>query len=218
MTDTGAETGEKTINDTILDATLRILAQNKVSGTRMHLIAAEAGTSQSNLHYHYPTKNDLLLAAFHRIQDYFAKKRTASVDFSLTRQTPRENLRGLFEEKRDDILNHPEVDCIQFDYWVQGTVDPAVRAEFCRSFAVWRRDIERVFASIRPDCPQKTANALSHLMVSMMLGASLQYLVDEDSFSLDNYFETAERMVLAMLESAANPAREKKESGDGARA
>ena len=190
---------DKGIMDTILDATLRVLSHNKISGARMHLIAEEAGTSQSNIHYHFPTKNDLMLAAFERIQEYFASKRTASVDFSLKKHTPTENLHGLFAEKQDDILNHPEVDAIQLDYWVQGTIDPVIHEKFRHSFAVWRRDIEQVLCSIRPDCSSALAHSTSHLMVSMMLGASLQYQLDEQSFSLDDYFETAQRMVLAAL-------------------
>ena len=45
---------------TILDAALEVVARETISRTRMHLIAEEAGMSQSNLHYHFKTKDDLL--------------------------------------------------------------------------------------------------------------------------------------------------------------
>lgn len=195
-------TANKNILDTILDATLKILAKNKISGTRMHLIAAEAGTSQSNLHYHYPTKNDLLLAAMQRMQEYFDKKRTASVDFTLTRQTPEENLTGLLREKQDDILHHPEIDCIQFDYWVQGTIDPVIQEKLRSSMSKWRADIQNVLLSCKEGADKETITTLSCLMVSMMMGASMQYLLDEQAFSLDTYFTMVKQMVLTALHAA----------------
>jgi len=36
---------------------------------------------------------------------------------------------------------------------------------------------------------------LPFITISVMLGASLQYLIDEDSFDLDEYFKLAEEMV-----------------------
>ena len=44
------------VTNKILDAAFEIVAKNKISGTRMHLIAKEAGVVQSNVHYYYPTK------------------------------------------------------------------------------------------------------------------------------------------------------------------
>lgn len=193
-------TTDKNINDTILDATLHTLAKNKISGTRMHLIAAEAGTSQSNLHYHYPTKNDLLLATLDKIQKRFSVKRTASVD--MLHKTPEQNLCALFDEKQDDILHYPDIDCVQFDYWVQGTVDPDIREKFRKSFDIWREDIRKVLETCAAGGAEPDMDALSHLMVSILMGASMQYLIDEKSFSLDSYFELARQMVLGVLRSA----------------
>lgn len=195
-----SDKNDKNINDIILDATLNTLAKNKISGTRMHLIAAEAGTSQSNLHYHYPTKNDLLLAALDKIQKYFSQKRTASVDFD--RKSSGQNLHALFEEKQDDILHHPDIDCIQFDYWVQGTVNPAIREKFRQSFDIWRADIQKVLAACQADGEELDMDAFAHLMVSILMGASMQYLIDDGSFSLDAYFALAEQMVRGVLGAA----------------
>ena len=42
---------------------------------------------------------------------------------------------------------------------------------------------------------------LAALMVSMMEGATLQYLVDQDAFQLDAYFDSCRNMILAQLEN-----------------
>ncbi len=186
---------EKCISDRILDATVETIAREKISGTRMHLIAQEAGTSQSNLHYYYPTKNDLILAVLDRLQQYFTKKRTASV--SLEEQSFEENLHGFFEEKKDDILNHPKIDLVQFDYWVQGTSDGEIGDKFRSSFNIWRADIEKVLeqSGLSPEECAEKEKSVPYLMVSMMMGASMQYLIDEKKFDLDDYFRTAEEFI-----------------------
>ena len=185
------------ISKRILDATLEIIAKEKISGTRMHLIAKEAGMGQSNLHYYYPTKNDLLIALLDDLQQKFSEKRTQSVD--LEKKSFEENLEGLFNERKDVILNNKKIDYVQFDYWVQGTVDPEIRAKFQKSFDIWRKSIADVL-KMHPDSDSgKNVEMLSILAVSIMMGATMQYMIDEGKFDLDEYFQTAEKMLLDYL-------------------
>jgi TetR/AcrR family transcriptional regulator len=207
------ETTEKTINDVILDATLEIIAQKKISGTRMHLIAEEAQTSQSNLHYHYPTKKDLLLAVLDRMQRHFTRKRMASVD--LKHKGFSENLQALFEEKKDDILRHKKIDYAQFDYWVQGTVDRQIGDKFRRNYDIWRADIAQVLAQsgLPPEECDRRAETAPYLMVSIMMGASMQYLIDEGKFDLDGYFAAAQHMIESYYGCGADQATD--DTGEG---
>lgn len=190
----------KEINEKILDATLETIAREKISGTRMHLIAKEAGMSQSNLHYYYPTKNELLIALMDELQERFSKKRVESVD--LENKTFEENLSGFFAEKKDDILNHKKVDYVQFDYWVQGTVNPEVRDKFVKSFDDWRIDIREVIEKTKAKgiIDEKDIDMLPFVIVSLMMGASMQYLIDEGKFDLNQYFDLAKRMVTKLID------------------
>ncbi|QVK18785.1 TetR/AcrR family transcriptional regulator [Mycoplasmatota bacterium] len=190
----------KDINKKILDATLEVVAREKISGTRMHLIAKEAKMSQSNLHYYYPTKNDLLMSLMDELQKRFSEKRIESVD--LKNKSLGDNLNGLFKEKHDDILNHKKVDYAQFDFWVQGTVNPEIKTKFQTSFDEWRHNITAV---LKKDESYERLNAkfqemLPYIMVSLMMGASMQYLIDEGKFNLDSYFEVGEKLILAYLQ------------------
>lgn len=185
----------KDVNQRILDATLETIAREKISGTRMHLIAKEAGMSQSNLHYYYPTKNELLISLLDEIQERFSKKRTESVD--LNNKSFEENLKGLFEEKKDVILNDKKIDYAQFDYWIQGTVNEEIRSKFRKTFDEWRDDIKDVLEknSAYSEVDARYVQMLPFIIVSLMMGASMQYLIDEGKFDLDQYFETAEKMI-----------------------
>ena len=46
----------------ILEAALDVVQEKTISGTRMHHIAEKADVVQSNVHYYYKTKRDLLKA------------------------------------------------------------------------------------------------------------------------------------------------------------
>lgn len=186
----------KDMNQKILEATLETIAREKISGTRMHLIAKEADMSQSNLHYYYPTKNELLIALLDEIQERFSKKRVESVD--LKNKSFEENLSGLFNEKRDVIINDKKIDYAQFDYWVQGTVNPEIRSKFQKTFDEWRADISEVLQKNNAynDTDPKYKEMLPFIIVSLMMGASMQYLIDEGKFDLDQYFNAAKKMVM----------------------
>ena len=182
------------MNGKILQAALDVVAREKISGTRMHLIAKEANMSQSNLHYYFPTKNDLLVTLMDELQERFSEKRVESVD--VVNHSLEENIQGLFKEKKDDIINHKKIDYAQFDFWVQGTVDPVIREKFQKSFEEWRNNINQVLAHSKKKGQDEM---LSYIMVSLMMGASMQYLIDEEKFDLDAYFETATAMILKMV-------------------
>ncbi len=193
----GKETCQK-----ILAATLEVIAREKISGTRMHLIAKEAGLIQSNLHYYYPTKNDLLIALLDDLQEKFSTNRRKVVNPA--EQTFLQNFQAILEEKKADILHNQKLDYVQFDYWVQGTVNPAVRATFQKTFDIWRSDIAQVFAQGRfeSEPARKVLPMLPYLMVSLMMGASMQYLIAEGQFDLDAYFDIAGQAILKLLETA----------------
>lgn len=187
------------INQKILDATLEIIAKEKISGTRMHLIAKEANMVQSNLHYYFPKKNDLLIALLDDLQLRFSERRAKTID--LKNKSTIENIRGLFEEKKDDIINHKKIDYAQFDYWVQGTVNPEIRSKFQNTFDIWRSSIKEVLSNgnLLEGKTPKNAEMIPYLIVSLMMGASMQYLIDEGKFDLDEYFASAEEMILSFL-------------------
>lgn len=189
------------VTDKILKAAFETVARNKISGTRMHLIAKEAGMVQSNVHYYYPTKNDLMLALIDSIQERFSEKRISSVD--IKEKSFVENLEGLFYEKKDDILNNKKIDYVQFDFWVQGTVNPEIRAKFKAAFDIWIENITEVLMQEPSFKENKSAHfdMLPYMIVSIMMGASMQYLIDEEKFDLDSYFEAAEKMILCFLRS-----------------
>jgi TetR/AcrR family transcriptional regulator len=185
-----------TATEKILEAALEVVSNKKISGTRMHLIAEQAGMSQSNLHYYFPTKNDLLRALLEGIQHKFYEKRQIEID--LEKKSFEENLRGFFKNKKDIILNDKKIDYAQFDYWVQGTVNPEIRSILQESYNAFRGEIKKVLGS-KNISDANDHEMLPFLIFSVIMGASMQFLIDEDKFDLDKYFQAAEKMIIDSL-------------------
>lgn len=184
----------------ILKAALEVVSKEKISGTRMHIIAKEAGMSQANLHYHFSTKNDLMVALLESIQEEFSKGRGKYIDKD--NKSIDENITGFFEQKKEDILLNKKTEYAQIDYWVQGTVNDEIKSKFQTTFDIWRESIEEVFpkdSAFYED--EKTKTILPYIMVSLMMGASLQYLIDEGKFDLDDYFEIAKKMIFKEIKN-----------------
>ena len=183
--------------DRILDAALDVVQEHAISGTRIHLVAERAGLFQSNIHYYFKSKRDLLLAVLDRLHrrclDIRAELREHA-DASLDAQ-----LDIFFEQKKQFILYESKYDYAEIDFWTQAHLDAEIRERFAVSFRRWRGEISRVIARYAPQVPPEQCGFVSALMVSMMEGATLQYLVDRDALALDDYFARCKQMVLAQL-------------------
>lgn len=181
----------------ILEATLRVIDQKKISGLRMHLIAKEAGVTQSILHYYFESKEALLNALLEYIEEKFVLQRKEIM--GSTDKSFEEQLDIYFGQKKELIEKEKAIDGAQIDYWVQGTVDENIRPVIQSFYSLWR---EEIISSLEKEkeLSKEEKKEMSFIMVSIMMGATLQYLIDEKSFSLDNYFQLSKDMILCYLE------------------
>ena len=186
------------VEDKIICSALTVLTNKTISGTRMHLIADEAGMGASNIHYYFKTKQDLLLAVLDEIQRRSTTRRLRIM--AGENQTLKGKLSGFFASKREMILEDREVDIVQFDLWVQGLADEPLKARFQQSFGIWRGDIIEVLDEFLPDMPEKRKNMIAYTMISMMMGASMQYHNNPKQLDLDDYFSTCIEMLLNMMQ------------------
>ena len=125
---------DKKTEDKVLDAALRIVKEKTISGTRMHLIAEEANMVQSNVHYYFKTKNDLMIALQKKVLRRcieLRKKLSLSCGDSLESQ-----LDTFFKQKLDFILEEKEYDFAEIDFWIQGRINEPMRKEFCKFFSL----------------------------------------------------------------------------------
>lgn len=182
----------------IMLAALDVIAREKISGTRMRHIAQEAGMSQGILHYYFNTKRELLSKLLDYILDLFRAERSS--DFAQSGGAAKRKLHAFFEEKKRSILDR-KLEYIQFDFWVQGTTDPELREKIQKSYENWRYNLYEVIQE-GVESGEFRAERVEHvpaLTVSLLMGGSVQYLIDESAFLLEPYLAAAEDMILAYL-------------------
>lgn len=189
---------ESAVEKKILDAAFKVIDQHTISGTRMHLIAQECGMAQSNLHYHFKTKKDLLIALLNYIQLQFNESRDR--EMSQCPETLYGQLSGFFQQKKYIIREQPQYDRVQMDYWSLGQVDSQINENIVHSYEIWREHIISTILLYDPGQDPEKLNLLAHIMVSMMVGASVQYLSNRQAFDLDAYFETCLKMIQGYLD------------------
>lgn len=188
---------DKKTEEKVLDAALRIVKEKTISGTRMHLIAEEANMVQSNVHYYYKTKNDLMVALQKKVLNRCLEIRQK---FSAnSEETLESQLDVFFQQKLEFILKEQEYDYAEVDFWVQGRINEEMRKEFCNSFDKWREEIKILLDRFAPELTKSKREYIPYMLVSMLEGGSLQYLIDEESFDIREYFEFCKKQVLNVI-------------------
>ena len=185
--------------DKILEAALVVVQENTISGTRMHLIAEKAEMLQSNLHYYYKTKNDLMYALQKKVLDKCLDIRASIRNQS--EDTLESQLEVFIEQKRSFIMEHREYDYAELDFWIQGRINPDMKQGFAESFQGWRHELGLILDKYVPNMSKPLRNNLPSQIVSILEGATIQYLIDENSFNIDEYFEFAKKMILKTIYS-----------------
>ena len=184
---------EESTEERILDAAFDVLQEKTLSGVRMALVAQRAGLFQSNIHYYYKSKRELLLAVQKKVLQHCIELRRS---LGGTRDTMEAQLDAFWGQKKHSILEEPKYDYAEIEFWAQARVDEALRAEICASFQNWRRELESMLDTFAGHLPAERRRLLAAVMVSMMEGASVQYLAQPSAFDLDAYFDYCNQIVL----------------------
>jgi TetR/AcrR family transcriptional regulator len=188
---------EESTEERILDAAFDVLQERTMSGVRMALVAERAGLFQSNIHYYYKSKHELLLAVQKKVLRYCIELRRA---LGGAEGTLEEQLEAFWGQKKFFILEQPKYDYAEIDFWAQSRVDEAMAAEIRAAFGNWRHEIEDMLARFAAHVPAERRTLLAAVMVSMMEGASMQYLIEPEAFNLDEYFAYCTELVLKETE------------------
>ena len=181
----------------ILDAALDVIIEKTISGTRMHLIADRAGMVQSNLHYYYKSKDDLMLALQRKVL-----KRCLEIRDRLrlkAEKTLEDQVSVFIDQKKEFILKEQKYDFAELDFWVQGQINPEIRKGFAESFEGWRQEIGAILDEYAPNLGEKKRDYLPYFIVSALEGASIQYLIDKGRFDLDDYFNLCKEIILKIM-------------------
>ena len=186
------------MEDMIIQATLDVIEEKTISETRMRLIAEKADVYQSNLHYYYKSKKDLMMAVQKRVADRCVELREEALKEA--EDTLESQLDVFLKQKLTFIKNEPKYDYAEIDFWIQSRFDDDFKAEFRRSFLGWRRELQQLIIQYAPHLEEREQVLLSSVIISLLEGATIQYLIDDAAFSVDEYFDYCKALIMKQLQ------------------
>ena len=111
----------------LVEIAYRLIAQNGLEGFRIRQVAAEAGIDNGTLHYHFPSKEALILGVVDYLMEDLQNNRAVWKDAG---QTALDELRTEFEDIRLRLRHTPEQFIVLRDLAVRSWRDPVVAKIF----------------------------------------------------------------------------------------
>jgi len=185
----------------ILDAALKVVARETISGTRTRMIAEEAGMTPSNLHYYFNSKDEIM----EKLQERVMKEGSRYRHQGDAERKPRnldEALDMFFLQKMDFIVREKEYDFVHMDFWMQTRVQEDLKEAMAANYENWRSEIKRtVIDPFAGNISEFDKKRLSYVIISLLQGASIQYHLE--TFNLPGYFSYCKLIINKMLTEAA---------------
>lgn len=184
----------------ILKAALKVVGEQTISGTRMRLIADKAGMVQSNVHYYYKTKEQLLSSLQEYILNEIYETQRAAEEKS--EDTLEAQVHVFFEQKRIFLTRKKDFDYAEIDFVMQSKINKEIRERFQQSYEEWRNSFLFLLCSYCPEISEEDKEMIPYMAVSLLEGATVQSMTSRNNFDADRYFDYAEKQVLQMIENA----------------
>ena len=158
----------------ILDAAARVIIRDGAADFSTRAVAAEAGVNQSLIHYHFGTKERLMLAV-HAEMDAQLLKRQSNLyerDISIA-----EKWTQAAEFYRDDLASGYVR--LHMELWTIGYSNPAIRAVMLESNAKWRAVVTEGARQAIEDFKLTgiSAEELATLVIDFWLGMEIEHLL-----------------------------------------
>jgi AcrR family transcriptional regulator len=170
----------------LLDATIECLIERGWAGTSTTEVVRRAGVSRGAQVHHFPTKDDLVLAAIeHLLERRIAEFQATFADLPSSKRSPAMAMQLMYDK------------CFRatFEAWLELAVaartDPALHARFVQLEA---RFFETALATFRTLFPVAAADATFakvalRLAFSVLDGLAIGRLIDVDDDELDEVLE-----------------------------
>ncbi len=188
----------------ILQAALKVIAEKKLSDTTTREIAKLAGISHGTLHYYFPSKADLYHALIDEINVIFNELR--GEEFSEKGLDTSCKLEYFFDQELDLLQNQRDLAEVFIDFWGKGLAEPDFRPKIQLMYQRWRADIQDVIEEgiSRGDFSEEEVELIPSFVVSLLEGASLQYLIDESSIDLEALFTFSLQLIADCIKKNHN--------------
>jgi AcrR family transcriptional regulator len=200
----GPRAAEEDRKAQILQAAYEVGSQRGLSGLTVRLVAAEAGLSNGLVHFHFKTKEALLIA----LLDWLLATTTVLQvsDEVAAIPSPLDRLLALLRQEMDRLIrDRPRVHLF-FDFWLMGIrhrkIGKRMRAELDRYREAFLPMAEEVLAAEPERFPGVTPEGLAAVSVGFINGCAVQSMIDPDHFDVAQFIR-ATNGVMAQLGGSA---------------
>jgi AcrR family transcriptional regulator len=168
----------------IVRATIRCLARHGYSGLTMKQVSREAGVSQGILHYYFPGKRAILVAALEAVMADL-DRRVADAQARSGRD-PRRRLRALVRASLGTALQAREVWVVFVEFWGEMMHDRRLREVNAALYARVRRLVGRLVAEgVRAGCWRRVdPGQAAAVVLGLLDGIALQLTFDPGVFDV----------------------------------
>jgi AcrR family transcriptional regulator len=191
----------------LIDATFSLIAEHGFEGLRTRDIAARAGVNVATLHYHFGTKEALLVALAGYLRDLFLAQqwRQAAAEDAQT------SLRSHFTGAWRGLRANPRLATVLIELTLRAKRDVAARRALRSIHGYWNTLVEDILGrgiaagQVRGDLDPRAG---AFIATSFIMGAAIQLGVNPQSFDYDAVAREFERWVAATsLSSSGSRAR-----------
>lgn len=193
----GAKAPERERRQQILAAAMEVAATERLDGLTVRKVADRAGLSPGLVHFHFGTKEQLLLALLDRVLE------------EITGRRPPEDAAGA-PSARDALLAYARRELARlpderhavelfFDFWVMGTRDHEVRRRMVDAMTAYRASFLPIAERIVAEEPERfvgvTADQVTRIFVAFVEGTAFQHVLESTTFDVDQTMRALEALV-----------------------
>jgi AcrR family transcriptional regulator len=178
--------------DEILNAAVAAIAEKGIEGLRTRDVAGRAGINISTLHYHFGTKERLLLAVLDHVVGILA----ASLQREhAIRKTAREELRAHLNAAFRTFRGNPEFAAVLQELRIRAGRDRSAREAFRAVQRRWNATVEQILTRAAENGEMRRAihpRAGAVIVTSFIMGITLQLWMDSKSYNAADAANTLE--------------------------
>ena len=181
-----------------------VAARSGVEALTLRAVAARAAVSHGTVLFHFNRRDALVASLLDRVLDATAVLR---VPTALERLTPAERLRALLRAEMERLSRDPRQFRLFLEYWAVGVRHAAIRRRVSAALDGYRGAFRAVAEAVVNDASGTRrraggdADGLAAVAVSFVHGCALQAVIDPNTFSVEQHFDMAIRMLDGVAES-----------------
>lgn len=182
----------------LLDAAVAVIAERGVQATRLRDIARAAGCSTGTLQHYFGSREELLAAAFRRLNAISgAQARALSAGIA----DPWERLLGLFAFMLGDAAGAVEW-VVWVEFWHACLRDERLRGQSAAVYEAWREPMRSAIEQGRAEgrfAPRAEVETVVAALLAAIDGVALHALLGLGELTLENGTDTLARLARAEL-------------------